>query len=109
MCGLTIDPSTATEINTMDIKGAGKEGAWKSIETLEKNQQMKYDINSRIPKDWDVGHLGKLLINIKEQIFKIILTNKDCMIGEHKLLKNDGIVEHDQTPHSDYPIKSFNT
>ena len=36
MHGLTIDPSTAAEINTMAIKGAGKEGAWKSIETLEK-------------------------------------------------------------------------
>ena len=36
MRGLTIDPSTATEINNIAIKGAGKEGAWKSIETLEK-------------------------------------------------------------------------
>ena len=36
MRGLTIYPSIATEINNMAIKGAGKEGAWKSIETSEK-------------------------------------------------------------------------
>ena len=69
---------------------------------------MTYDINSRIPKDWDVGHLGKCLSNIKEQRFNIILTNADYMIGQHNLLKNDGIVKHDQKPHSDYPIRSFN-
>ena len=33
MRSLTIDPDTATEINNMAMKGAGKEGAWKSIET----------------------------------------------------------------------------
>ena len=36
MCGLTIDPDTATEINNMVVKGAGWEGVWKSIETSEK-------------------------------------------------------------------------
>ena len=99
MRGLIIYPSTAIEINTMAIKGAGKEGAWKSIETSEKHQKIKYDVNSRIPKDWDVEHLGKLLSNIKQQRFNIILTNTDYMIGRHNLLKNDGIVEHDQKPH----------
>ena len=66
---------------------------------------MKYDINSRIPKDWNEGHLGKLLSNIKELIFNRILTNADYMIGWHNLLKNDGIVEYDQKPHSDYANK----
>ena len=75
----------------------------------QKNQKMKYNINSRIPKDFDVGHLGKLLSNIKQQIINIILTNADYRIRQHKLLKNYGIVEHDQNPHSDYPIWSFNT
>ena len=70
---------------------------------------MKYDISSRIPKDWADGNLGKFLSNIKEQIFNIILTNTDYMIGQHSLLKNAGIVEHDQKQHSDYPIRSFNT
>ena len=36
MRGLTIDTSTATEINNMAIEDAGKEGAWKSIDTSEK-------------------------------------------------------------------------
>ena len=36
MRGLTIDPDTANEIDTMVTKGAGKEGAWKSIEKSEK-------------------------------------------------------------------------
>ena len=70
---------------------------------------MKYDINIRILKDWDVVHLGKLLSNTKQQIFNRILTNVDYMIGRHSLLKNADIVEHDQKPHSDYPIRSFNT
>ena len=69
---------------------------------------MKYDINSRILKDWDVGHLSKLLSNIKQQMFNIILTNADYMMGRHTLLENDGIVEHDPKPRSDYPIRSFN-
>ena len=76
----------------MPIKGAGKEGSWKSIET-SKNQKMKYDINGKIPKDWADGNLGKLLSNIKEQIFKRILTTADYIIRQHNLLKNDGIVE----------------
>ena len=70
---------------------------------------MKYDINSRISKDWDVGHLGNFLSNIKLLIFNIILRNADYMIGRHNLLKNDGIVEHDQKTHSDCPGRSFNT
>ena len=70
---------------------------------------MKYDINGRIPKDWDVRHLGKLLSNIKLQIFNIILKNADYMIGQHNLLNNDGIVEHDKKPHYDNTIRSFNT
>ena len=70
---------------------------------------MKYAISSRIPKDWDTGHLGKLLSNIKLQIFNRILTNVDYMIGRHNLLMNDGIVDYDQKPHSDYPSRSLNT
>ena len=107
--GLTIDPDTATEINNMAIKGAGKEGVWKSIETLEKNHKMKYDINSRIPKNWVDGNLAKLLSNIKEQIFNRILTNADYMMGRHNLLKNGGIVEYDKKPHSSYPIRLLKT
>ena len=91
------------------MKGAGKEGDWKSIETTGKHHKMKYDINGRIPKDWDNGHLGKLLSNLKLQIFNRILTNADYMIVRHNLLKNDGIVEYDQKPHSNYPIRSLNT
>ena len=87
MRGLTIDPYTATEINTMVIKGAGEVEAWKSIETPEQNYKMKYDINSSIPKGWDVGHLGKLLSNIKHQIFNIILTNVEYMIECHTFLR----------------------
>ena len=81
MRGLKIDPSTATEINNMAMKGVGKEGACKSVETSEKSHKMKYEINSRFPKDWDVGHLGKLLSNIKLEMFNRILTNADYMIG----------------------------
>ena len=57
---------------------------------------MKYDINSIIPKDWTDGHLGKLLKNTKERIFDIALKNASYTIGQHKLLKNNGIAEYDQ-------------
>ena len=67
MRGLTIDPSTATKINTMVTKGSGKEGVWKSIETLEKNHKMKYDHNSRIPQNRDTRNLCKLLSYIKDK------------------------------------------
>ena len=42
---------------------------------------MKYDINSRIPKDWNTGHLGKLFKNIKEQIFDTTFKNASYNIG----------------------------
>ena len=109
MRGLTIDPDTATEINNMAMKGAEKEGAWKSIETSEKNHKMKYDINIRIPKNWAGGNLGKFLSDIKLHIFDIMFKHTNYMIGRHNLLKNDGIVENDQKPHADYSIRSLNT
>ena len=43
---LTIDSSTGTKINNMAIKGAGKEGAWKSTETSEK--MMKWSMTSTL-------------------------------------------------------------
>ena len=109
MRGLIIDPSTATKINNMAMRGAGKEGAWKSIETSQKNHKMKYDHSSRFPQKLDNGYLGKLLSDIIEKIFDIMLQNTNYMIGRHNLLKNNGIVEHDQKPHADYPIRLSNT
>ena len=49
MRGLIFDPSTATEINNMAMKGARKEGSWISIEKSKNSHKMKYDINGRIP------------------------------------------------------------
>ena len=49
----------------MAMKGPGTQGTWKSIELSAKNHTMKYDINSIIPKDWNVGYLGNFLSNIK--------------------------------------------
>ena len=70
---------------------------------------MKYDHNRRMPKNWDVENLGKLLLDIKLQIFDFFFENTDYMIERNNLLKNDGIVEHDQKPHSDYPMRLSNT
>ena len=78
------------------------------IESSAKTNKMKYEINSRILKDRDSGYLGKLLSNIKQQIFDIILTNLDYMIVRHNLLKNDGIVEYDKK-RSNYPSRSRKT
>ena len=50
MRGLSIDLCTETEINIMDMNGPGTQGTWKSIESSAKNHEMKYDINSTIPK-----------------------------------------------------------
>ena len=67
---------------------------------------MKYDINSRTPKDWNDGHLGKFFKNIKERIFNITLTSVSYIIGGYSLLKNDGIIEYDQKPHFDYTCRA---
>ena len=67
---------------------------------------MKYDINSKIPKDWNDGHLGKFFKNIKERILDIALKNTSYIIGPHNLLNNDGIIEYDQKPHTDYVCRS---
>ena len=91
------------------MKGPGTQGHWKSTETSENNQKTKYDVNNRIPKDWDARHHGKLFKNIKQRIFDVILTNGYYTIGQHNLLKNDGIIEYDQKPHSDYPSRSRNS
>ena len=104
MRGLTIDLDTVTELNTTAIKGAGIERGLEINWYIRNNHKMKYEINSKIPKDWDVGNLGKLLSNIKEQIFNRILAHVDYMMGQHNLLRNDGIVEYDQKSYSDYPI-----
>ena len=67
---------------------------------------MKYDINSTMPNDWCKDQLVKFLFDIKDKIFNKMFKNTRYMIGRHKLLKNDGIVENDQKPHADYPIRS---
>ena len=109
MRGLKIDLPTTTGIDEMAMKGPGTQGTWKSIESLAKNHKMKYDINSRIPKDQNVGHLGYFLSNIKQLIFDRTLKNLDYIIGHHSLLKNDGIVEYDKKPHADYANTSRKT
>ena len=89
----------------MAMKASGTQGTWKSIELSAKN--IKHDISSRIPKDWNDGHIGKLLKNIKERIFDITLKNASYIIGRHNLLKNDGIVEYDPNPHFDYACRAY--
>ena len=58
--------STDSENNNMAMKSPGTQGTWKSIESSENNHRMKYDTNSRIPKDWNDRYLEKLFKNIKE-------------------------------------------
>ena len=63
------------------MKGPGTQGTWTLIEASVENHKIKYDINSIIPKDWNVGHLEKLLPNIKQIIFDVTLKNVDYIIG----------------------------
>ena len=67
---------------------------------------MKYDINSRIPNDWYKDHLAKFLSDIKEKIFNKMFQTTHYIIGQYNLLRNGGIVENNQKPHADYPIRS---
>ena len=66
---------------------------------------MKYDINSRVPKYWNTGHLGKLFKNMKEKISDRTLKKASYIIGRNSLLENDSIVEYDQKPHLDYACR----
>ena len=109
MRGLTIDFCIAIEIKNMAMNGPGTHGTQKSIESSTESYKTKYDINSRISKDWNTGYLGNLLSNIKEQIFGITLKNVSDIIGQHILLKNDSIVEYGQNPHADYTSSSRKT
>ena len=109
MRGLTTNLPTTTRIDHMAMKGPGTQGTCKSIESSAKNHNMKYYINSRIPKYWTVGHLGRFLSNIKKEIFDGTLKNTDYIIGRHNLLKNDDIVKYDQNQYANYVIKSRKT
>ena len=51
MRSLTIDHCTESETNNMATKGPGTQGTLRSIESSAKKYIMKYDINSRIPKN----------------------------------------------------------
>ena len=81
MRGLTIEYCIRTKISNMAMKGPGTQGTWKPIESAAKNHKMKYDIKSKIPKDLNDGHLGKLFKNIKERIFGIALKNASYIIS----------------------------
>ena len=81
MRGLAIDLRTATEINNMSVNDPGTQGTWKSIKSSAKNNKMKYDINSRTPKEWNNRHLGNLFKHIQEQIFDITLKKALDIIG----------------------------
>ena len=81
MRALTVDLSTATEINNIAMKGPETQGTWKSIESSARNHEMKYDINSRTTKDWNDISISKLFKHIKERLSDITLKNASYIIG----------------------------
>ena len=83
------------------IEGIRNSGKWKTIAT-EGNREMKYDINSTIPKSWN--HLA--LVKFKNEICKKMISKKTLGeegygIGRFNLLMNAGIILEDRNLYYD--------
>ena len=64
---------------------------------------MKYDWNSKLPKEWDSVNITKMLDNIKNHIYKRVLApNPNYIIGRKNILVNKKEIVGDQKPHFDY-------
>ena len=85
------------------IEGIANSGKWKTVST-EGNREMKYDINSPIPKSWN--HL--ILVKFKSEYFNKLISKKTLgedgySISRFNILRNAGIIPEDQNPHYYYP------
>ena len=84
------------------IEGIGNSGKWKTIARAD-NRDMKYEINSPIPRSWN--HLT--LVKFKSKICTKLISKKTLgeegyAIGWFNLLRNAGIIPEDQKPHYNY-------
>ena len=73
-----------------------KNGVWHSVSITESHHKMKYNVNSKIPTDWDQGYLNKLMSNIKKTLLdKIVGTTENYIIGKQNLSKTTEKIHND--------------
>ena len=100
-----INEVTHAAIDDIGRRGVGKQGKWHEIEE-KPNHKLKYNINSKIPKECSTGPLADLLTDYANLVLDKILQKKDYIVGKHNLLKNDGEILYDQMPPRYYPTRS---
>ena len=95
------------EIRQISKLGQGWDGRWFKVDVSAPNRLMKYMPSSKLPVEWKTGLPEEFLRNIKRQLLEKVLNNRKddviYMIGKYNLLKNAGLIEHDQMPHTLYP------
>ena len=100
-----INEADHAAIDDISRRGSGKLGTRYGIED-HPNYKLKYNINSKISKEWGTGYLGDLVRDYNQQVLDKILKTKDYIVDKHNLLKNDGDLLYNQIPHRDYPPHS---
>jgi len=108
--GVNIDTKTHKAIKNMAFEGHSLEtphGHWHSIKSESNTHCMKYDHNTIIPPEWEMGDLKRLLEQIKSRII-----SKRCgenyVIERQNLLMNLGEMPYDQLLHTDYAPRKTN-
>ena len=79
-------------------------GVKHGIHLKVKQPVIKWNTRAAIlSKAWKERCVEQLLFNIKTKILDNILPTKDYIIGKHNILKNIGLIKHEQMPYRDYP------
>ena len=87
--------------------GQGWDGKWFPVDATQRNRLIKYRPNSKKPSEWDEELPKKFRKNIRENILGKVLDDEKKELYYDvaccNLLKNDGRIDYDQQPHTDYP------
>lgn len=102
-----VPPEMNKSIVDIGKMGSGWGGSWMPIDSTARNRMIKYRSGTRQPIVWKSGLPKKFLDNIKLNVIKANLDSTDpdiqYTLENGNLLKNDGYIEYDQQPHTDYP------
>ena len=102
-----VPPEMNKSIVDIGKMGSGWGGSWMAVDSTSQNRMIKYRSGTRQPVVWKSGLPKKFLDNIKLNVIKANLDSTDpdiqYTLENGNLLKNDGYIEYDQQPHTDYP------
>ena len=104
--GVRMNPQQRTGIR--DIANMGNKrtgGTWHCIENEHKNYKKKYNHNSTLHKQWDVGAVKRYTEMILATVISKTLPSNYLIRGKN-IIKISGKVESDQRLHTDYPERT---